>query len=156
MIQFPWFKICLDLSSRYCLSYTRCFFVQWVVSGWIYVLSSPQRIETKTKLRKETNWIYVRLVEKAPLKILHQLKYLLSGTFLFPKKCLFMIHMSNIHSLLSRKTSCFSNFFFYTFTIHLPQPTMTTVIYSNACKRDWRFSGKNFTHQDCCELRWSF
>lgn len=46
-------------------------------------------------------------------KFFTSLKYLLSGTFLFPKKCLFMIHMSNIHSLLSRKTSCFSNFFFF-------------------------------------------
>lgn len=113
MIQFPWFKICLDLSSRYCLSYTKCFFVQCVVSGWIYFLSSPQHIETKTKLRKETNWIYVRLVKKAPLKILHKFKISPVWNFPFPKKSLFMIHKSNIHSLLSRKTSCFSNFFFF-------------------------------------------
>ena len=123
MIQYPWFKICLDLSSRYCLSYTRCFFVQCVVSGWIYVLSSPQHIETKTKLRKEKNWIYVRLVKKNLSKFFTSLKYLLSGTFLFPKKSLFMIHVSNIHSLLSRKTSCFSNFFFFLYVHDPPAPT---------------------------------
>ena len=80
--------ICLDLSSRYCLSYTRSFFVQCVVSGWIYVLSSPQHIETKTKLRKETKWIYVRLVKKAPLKILHQFKISPVWNFPFSKEIL--------------------------------------------------------------------